>query len=82
MCVLSQFSTDCSLDMKPEENGSTEIAEKWHTALALALPEVVKCTRAAVQKFLLMVNLLGAIILCLHVYIACLMWHFLKLIDH
>ncbi|KAK1424765.1 hypothetical protein QVD17_20103 [Tagetes erecta] len=56
MCVLSQFSTDCSLDMKPAENGSAELAEKWrHTALALALPEVVKCTHAAVQKLLLMI---------------------------
>ncbi|KAI3743681.1 hypothetical protein L1987_56743 [Smallanthus sonchifolius] len=54
MCELSQFIRDCSHDMRPAETGSTEITEKWHTALAIALPEVVKRTCAAVQKLLLM----------------------------
>ncbi|KAI3796813.1 hypothetical protein L1987_39499 [Smallanthus sonchifolius] len=55
MCELSQFIRNCSHDMKPAETGSTEIAEKCHTALAIALPEVVKRTCAAVQKLLLMI---------------------------
>ncbi|KAL8268240.1 hypothetical protein R6Q59_002045 [Mikania micrantha] len=55
MCELSQFSRDCSHDMRPAESGSTEITEKCYTAVALALPEVVKRTCAAVQKLLLMI---------------------------
>ncbi|KAJ0821910.1 putative negative regulator of systemic acquired resistance SNI1 [Helianthus annuus] len=55
LCELSQFSTKCIHDMRPEQTGSTEITEKCHTALALALPEVVKRTCAAVQKLLIMI---------------------------
>ncbi|KAL8228107.1 hypothetical protein R6Q57_015691 [Mikania cordata] len=55
MCELSQFSRDCSHGMRPAESGSTEITEKCYTAVALALPEVVKRTCAAAQKLLLMI---------------------------
>ncbi|KAK9051674.1 hypothetical protein SSX86_028302 [Deinandra increscens subsp. villosa] len=55
MCELSQYSRDCSHDTRPDETGSTEITEKCRTALAIALPGVVKSTCAAVQKLLLMI---------------------------
>lgn len=55
MCELSQFSTDFRHDVRPAETESTEITEHDHTALAIALPEVVKRTCGAVQKLLSMI---------------------------
>lgn len=55
MCELSQFSIDCSHDLRPSETESPEVTEKSHTALAIALPEIVKRTCVSVQKFLLMI---------------------------
>ncbi|KAL4588305.1 hypothetical protein LXL04_001189 [Taraxacum kok-saghyz] len=55
MCQLYQFSMDCSHDLRHQKTESTEVTEKCHTDLAIALPEVVKRTCVSVQKFLLMI---------------------------
>ncbi|KVH97044.1 hypothetical protein Ccrd_000869 [Cynara cardunculus var. scolymus] len=52
---LSQFSMDCSHDVRSPETKLEEVTGKRHTAFALALPEIVKCTCVAVQKLLLMI---------------------------
>ncbi|XP_071707307.1 negative regulator of systemic acquired resistance SNI1 isoform X2 [Rutidosis leptorrhynchoides] len=57
MCELSRFSTDNRHDGKPTETEakSTEGTENRHIAIAIALPDVVKCTCDAVQKLLSMI---------------------------
>ncbi|PWA56635.1 negative regulator of systemic acquired resistance (SNI1) [Artemisia annua] len=55
LCELSQFSIDSSHDVRPPESGSTEVTERCHAALAIALPEVVKRTCDSVQKLLSMI---------------------------
>lgn len=55
MCELSQYSINNSHDVRPTEIGSEEVTDRLHTALAIALPEVVKRTCDVVQKLLLMI---------------------------
>lgn len=55
ICELSQFSMDCSHDVRSPETESAQVTGKCHTAFAIALPEIVKCTSVAVQKLLLMI---------------------------
>ncbi|CAH1415893.1 unnamed protein product [Lactuca virosa] len=55
MCQLSQFSMDSSNVLTPSGTESPEATEKSHTALAIALPEVIKHTCVSVQKFLSMI---------------------------
>ncbi|GJX17905.1 negative regulator of systemic acquired resistance SNI1 isoform X1 [Tanacetum coccineum] len=55
LCELSQFSMDSSHDVRPPESGLTDVSERCHAALAIALPEVVKRTCGSVQKLLSMI---------------------------
>ncbi|KAA8515186.1 hypothetical protein F0562_018365 [Nyssa sinensis] len=54
MCEICHVHDGFSHDMRCPENSSMELLKSCDTALAIALPEVEKCTCMAVQKLLLM----------------------------
>lgn len=53
MCHVHPGNTD---DLSHTENSSTERLKNCNSAIAIALPEVEKCTCTALQKLLLLVN--------------------------
>ncbi|KAK2972881.1 hypothetical protein RJ640_029998 [Escallonia rubra] len=59
MCEISQFHTESSDDMKGPEKASC-VLNGYGSAVAIALPEVEKCTCTAIQKLLLMIMDLDA----------------------
>ncbi|KAK3039909.1 hypothetical protein RJ639_027744 [Escallonia herrerae] len=59
MCEMSQFHTESSDDMKGPEKASC-VLNGYDSAVAIALPEVEKCTCTAIQKLLLMIMDLDA----------------------